>query len=94
MADREASVVRVERVVLLEMENKVGHADQDAEDSSDSGSRKEDQGQPDSGSEESGDGGAERETTQKRCPSLALVFFGRILLAHTGECTVWWGRMS
>jgi hypothetical protein len=25
MADREASVVRVERVVLLEMENEVGH---------------------------------------------------------------------
>jgi hypothetical protein len=27
MADREASVVRVERVVLLEVENKDGHAD-------------------------------------------------------------------
>jgi hypothetical protein len=40
MADREASVVRVERVVLLEMENEVGHADEGAEDSSDSCSRK------------------------------------------------------
>jgi hypothetical protein len=43
------------------MENEVGHDDEDAEDPSDSGSWKEDQGQPDSGSEESGDGGAERE---------------------------------
>jgi hypothetical protein len=33
MADWEASVVRVERVVLLEVENKVGHDDEDGEDS-------------------------------------------------------------
>jgi hypothetical protein len=49
MADREASVVRVERVVLLEMENEVGHADEDAEDPGNAGSRKEDQGQPERG---------------------------------------------
>jgi hypothetical protein len=57
MADREVSMVHVERVVLLEMENEVGHADEGAEDSSDSSSLKEDLGQPDSGSEESGDSG-------------------------------------
>jgi hypothetical protein len=40
MADRAASVVRVERVVLLEVKNKVGHADEDAEDPSNAGNRK------------------------------------------------------
>jgi hypothetical protein len=40
MADREASVVRLERVVLLKVENEVGHADGDAEDSGNAGSRK------------------------------------------------------
>jgi hypothetical protein len=54
MADREASVVRLERVVLLEVENKVGHADEDAEDSGDAGSRKR---VKDSRSEERGDDG-------------------------------------
>jgi hypothetical protein len=39
-ADQEASMVRVERVVLLKVENEVGHADEDAEDSGNAGSRK------------------------------------------------------
>jgi hypothetical protein len=39
MADREASVVRVERVVLLEVENEVGHDDEDGEDSGNAGSQ-------------------------------------------------------
>jgi hypothetical protein len=38
MADREASVVRVEWVVLLEVENEVGHDDEDGEDSGNAGS--------------------------------------------------------
>jgi hypothetical protein len=70
MADREASVVRVERVVLLEVENEVGHADEGAKDSGNAGSRK------------------------RIKDSLGPVFFERILLAHTGGCAVWWGRMS
>jgi hypothetical protein len=87
MADKEASVVRLERVVLLEVENEVGHADEDVEDSGGAGSRKR---VKDSRSEESGgDDGRKRETT-----SLGPVYFVRILLAHTGGCAVWWGRMS
>jgi hypothetical protein len=39
MADREASVVRVERVVLLEVENEVGHDDEDEEDSGAAGTQ-------------------------------------------------------
>jgi hypothetical protein len=39
MADREASVVRVEQVVLLEVENEVEHDDEDGEDSGNAGSR-------------------------------------------------------
>jgi hypothetical protein len=39
MSDREASVVRVERVVLLEVENEVGHDDEDGENSGNAGSR-------------------------------------------------------
>jgi hypothetical protein len=39
MADREASVVCVERVVLLEVENEVGHDNEDGEDSGNAGSR-------------------------------------------------------
>jgi predicted protein tyrosine phosphatase len=38
MANREASVVRMERVVLLEVENEVGHDDEDYEDSGKAGS--------------------------------------------------------
>jgi hypothetical protein len=43
-ANREVSVVRVEWAGLLEVEDEVGHADEDAEDSGNVGSRKEDQG--------------------------------------------------
>jgi hypothetical protein len=39
MANREASMVRVERMVLLEVENEVGHDDKDEEDSDNAGSR-------------------------------------------------------
>jgi hypothetical protein len=90
MADREASVVRVERVVLLEVENKVGRVGESAEDSSDAGSRKR---VKDSRSEErrrrARNGRWPKETT-----SLGPVFFVRSLLAHTGGCAVRWGRMS
>jgi hypothetical protein len=39
MADREASMVRVERVVLFEVENEAGYDDEDEEDSDNAGSR-------------------------------------------------------
>jgi hypothetical protein len=39
MADREVSMVHVERVVLLEVENEVGHDDEDGEDSGNAGSQ-------------------------------------------------------
>jgi hypothetical protein len=39
MADREASMVRVERVVLFKVENEVGHDDKDEEDSDNGDSR-------------------------------------------------------
>jgi hypothetical protein len=56
MAEREASVVRVERVVLLEMENEVGHADENAEDSGHAGSRKRVKDSRSEGSDDDGRG--------------------------------------
>jgi hypothetical protein len=60
MADREASVVRVERVVLLELENEDGHADDGRRTG---GSRKR---VKDSRSEGSNDDGRKGRTTRKR----------------------------
>jgi hypothetical protein len=85
MADREASVVRLERVVLLEVENEVGHADEGAKDSSDAGSRKR---VKDNRSEESGGDDGRKGRRPKETTSLGPVFLVKILLAHTGGCAV------
>jgi hypothetical protein len=94
-ADQEALVVRVERVVLLEMENEAWHADGDAEDPGKARSRKEERGVPeassDQGSKENDDDDDNpEEVSYPRAGFLRGLSFWRIPV----DAQVRWGRMS